>query len=297
MIAVESVLAASHLAAAGLAAVAPLLVASLRLVRGVRGNRPLDEELRQVALWLCWAMVAVAVIGLAAGFVRWGSDSGYRDMLGRFPPHAYYMVAGEWVFSLLVYGGWLALWRRWRKKPWLHAGLALLGATNLLYHFPPLMIGQNLLAAAPALVASTSIERPAMLEVMSQPVVLAKTLHVVGMGAVVAAVAVLVAVRPAGGSAWTLVVRCAAGTALVALVAQWITGVAMLALLPASASRPMTGSSPAATMALVLGVLLTVHLMSKMARLSLSPRVAYSPTGLGAMLGCVILLMSLAARL
>lgn len=297
MIWIQAILAAGHLAAAGLAAVGPLLVAGQRAMPRTRGDDTLDERLRAVAVGCCWAVVAAAATGLAAGAVRWGSDTAYEQMLGRFPAHAYAMVAGEWLFTLACYFAWVGLWRRWRHRIWLPAGLVLVGATNLLYHFPPLMIGQNLLAENPSLVATTVVERSAMVGVMQQPVVVAKTLHIAGMGLVVSAVAVLMAVAGSGSQAGLLATRWSASAALLAFAWQWISGVAIIALLPTAAGAPMIGGSVAAAGAMVLGLLLTVHLMFVLAQLALAPGTAYRPVGLGIMLGGVLLLMSLAARL
>lgn len=294
---IDAILATLHLAVAGLAGCGPLLVAGLRL-RRVSADPADDAVLRRVAGWSVAAVVLAAVLGLAAGAWRAGvGQGGYLEMLSRFPARAYWMVAGEWLFSLACYSGWLAMWNRWRQKPWRHGFLAMLGTTNLLYHFPLLMISQNLLVEQPGLVTETTVTRPLLVDLFHTPLVLAKASHIWAMSLLVAACAVLLA-ESISRSSPRLGLRRAAGIAgLVAMVVQMVSGVVVLACLPAAQTQRITGGSVLATTLLVLGVLLAIHLLMSFTKLALRPQAATKVVVLATGVVSVMLLMSLAARL
>jgi hypothetical protein len=216
-------------------------------------------------------------------------------MLARFPRSAYGMVAGEGVFAVACYVVWVMLWRRLRARPVLHAIPVVLGATNLLYHFPPLMIAQNLLAANPTLIPEPTITRELLLQLMATPLVLAKSLHVWGASLVVAGVMVVLA-SPTAGLARGVLVRGGAIAALVGLTLQPVTGVVTLAALPAGEGSRMVGSSLLATLTFSLGILVGLHLMLPLAQLAFRPLLPARWGMLAGSVVCVMLLMSLAAR-
>jgi hypothetical protein len=295
----QSLLAALHLTAIGLAAAGPMLVAVMRLSGRLREDGMADRLLWRVGVWATAATLIAALVGLAAGLLRVESDRGaYFAMLSRFTPRAYYLLAVEWLFSLLCYGVWIATWQRWRQKPLWHAAIALMGATNLLYHFPPLMIAQNLLASDPTLVAEHEISRPLALGLMTTPLVVAKTVHIWGASLVVAATSLLLAAatHDANFACSKQFVRWAGLSCLAGVVAQWFSGIATLLLLSDGRAQAMTGSSLPATGLLVLGVLLTLQLMLNLARQSLNPVRLVHPGRLVALVGSIMLTMSLASR-
>ncbi|WP_442485597.1 hypothetical protein [Aeoliella sp. SH292] len=295
----DAVIAALHQTVAGFAAMGPPLIAGLRMFRTVRMDDAANDSLRQLAVWATWGVVLAAAIGLAGGVWRSGTDDGgYVAMLARFPRSAYGMVAGEGVFALACYIVWVMLWRRLRMRPVLHAIPVVLGATNLLYHFPPLMISQNLLAANPSLIAEPTITRELLLELMSTPLVLAKSLHIWGASLVVSGVTVALA-SPAVSVARTVIVRGGAIAALVGLTLQPVTGVVTLAALPAGEGSRLVGSSLLATVTFFLGILVGLHLMlplAQLAQLALRPQLPARWGMLAGSVVCVMLLMSLAAR-
>ncbi len=292
-----ALLAALHLAFVGLGGVGPLVIAGLRLVGGFQADDDVDRWLYRVGKWSTAAVAAGAGMGLAAGVIRAGVSESYVDMLQRFGARAYSMLVVEWVFTIVCYGAWLWLWSRCRQAPWRHALLALVGASNLLYHFPPMMVAQNLLTSQPELIAESQIARSVLLPLLWTPYVIAKTLHVWGAGAVVASVCLLFVV---GSSIKSEVaqsyVRWVATIGLAGTSAQLLTGIAVLLLLTGDQAQQLTGVSMAATTTFLLGVILTIHLMLHLARLAIRPATPLRATGLAATVFCIMLSMSLAAR-
>lgn len=294
MILLQALLAALHQTAVGLAAVGPVLVGVLRLRAAFRRDDSADRCLRQIAWWSTVAVVLGAVVGLAAGVLRVGVSDEYTHMLGRFALRAYYLLAAEVAFTLACYAAWLWLWERWRVAPWRHAVLAVVGATNLLYHFPPLMIAQHLLTIQPDLIADPEISRPALLSLMATPYVVAKTLHVWAAGLVIAAACQLLAVGESTTN--TTLVRWTAGAGLCGVSMQMLTGVAVLLFDQPGIARRITGDALLGTVVFVVGVLLTIHVLLHLARLVVTPDSRISGGRLAAMVVCIMLAMSLAIR-
>ncbi|MCO6047948.1 hypothetical protein NG895_28930 [Aeoliella sp. ICT_H6.2] len=294
---IDAVFAALHLALAGLAGGGPLLVAGLRLRKSSREPAN-DEVLHQLAIWSIAALVLATIVGLMAGTWRAGAGQGdYLAMLARFPQRDYWMVAAEWVFSVACYAGWLVLWNRWRQKPWRHGLLVLLGATNLLYHFPLLMISQNLLVEQPGLVAEPTISRSLLVPLFHTPLVLAKASHIWAMSILAAACGLMLAESVSRSTPHLPLRRSAGVVGIVALALQLLSGVVVLACLPAGQTQRITGGSAVATTLLVIGVLLAIHMLMLFAKLALRPEM---PAKTGMMItsaASVMLLMSLAARL
>lgn len=292
-----ALLAALHLAFVGLAAVGPLVIAGLRMVARFRADNDVDGWLYRVGKWSTAAVLIGAGVGLTAGTIRAGVSDAYVDMLQRFGMRAYSMLVAEWVFTIVCYGTWLWLWDRCRQAPRRHALLAIVGATNLLYHFPPMMIAQNMLTIHPELIAESQITRSALLPLLWTPYVAAKTLHVWGAGTVVASVCLLLVTGSSIRSDMAhRFVRWSSTVGLIGIAAQWLSGIAVLLLLAGDQAQRVTGASIAATGVFLIGVLLTIHVMLHMARLALRPTPPLRATGLAVMVFCIMLSMSLAAR-
>ena len=292
-----ALLATLHLALVGLGAVGPLVIAGFRLVGQFRANDDVDAWLYRVGKWSTAAVVLGAGIGLAAGAIRAGVSDTYVDMLQRFGARAYSMLVAEWVFTMVCYCAWLWLWDRCRQTPWRHALLALVGATNLLYHFPPMMIAQNMLTSHPELIAESQITRSALLPLLWTPYVVAKTLHVWGAGTIVASVCLLFVISNSiKREVEQSYVRWSASVGLAGTGAQLLTGIAVLLLLTGDQAQQLTGASIVATAIFLIGVLLTFHVMLHMARLAIRPTPPLRATGLAVTVFCIMLSMSLAAR-
>lgn len=133
-------LLASHLLAVNLASCGPLVAAWLDLREG-RGDLTAGIAGRRLTLWSLVALVVGILGGLAVGYLWW--DDGYRIALRRLSSRIYFGGA-ELAFSLFLQILQLVCWRRrWgdsRRGRWGRGCLAFLSATNLLYHFPILLV-------------------------------------------------------------------------------------------------------------------------------------------------------------
>ena len=173
----STVLLAVHLLALNVASAGPLVCVWLHF-RGRRGDATALAAGRRLA----WSAVAVLLAGVAIGALLLAlacvdADRGYRDALARFPTRALADAGGEAVFSLACLVVYAGMWDRWRGRPWLHGLWAVVSATNLLYHFPPLMVALGTLAVRPELVPDPAITRDVFRPLMVRPEILAQSLH------------------------------------------------------------------------------------------------------------------------
>lgn len=291
LVAVLAILAGLHHAMAGFASVGPLLVAGLRFRNGT-STLPHTPLLHSIAQATFAALVLAPLVGAAAGLVISGTNDGYLQMLSRFPARAYWMAGIELIFSMIVYGIWLATWRRWQTKPWRHGLLAAIGATNLLYHFPPLMIVQGSLADMPDLVAAATIDRPAFLTLMRTPEVFFKTVHFAGQGCLVtcAFVACLVSCATDYQNLHRFLRRVAA-VAVAAIVVQMLSGIAILVLLPARDASAVTGGQAMPTLGLAVSAVLTLLLLRQWTQILLRPGFGQPVRQVAWTTGAIVLVM------
>ncbi len=290
--------AAMHLWAAGVASVGPLLAAGLRWL----GRDEIDSALKRLGWWSIGTLVATALLGLAMGVGLWSAPGGeYAAMLGRFPRQLYLYTAIEGAFTLVCYGVWLATWDRWRKRPGLHAVLPIVGATNLLYHVPPLMFVQRMLVEEPRLVAEEVVTRALFLPLMFSHEVMAKTLHFWGAaGVATAALGLGLLVSKESNDTKSndtkpSAVRRVALLGLVAVLWQLVTGMAVLLAAP-DLAQTMLGRSPLATAALMIAVVVAIGLLGGWLALVLTPSERRPVRWIFAGVATLFFAMSLAVR-
>jgi hypothetical protein len=134
-----TLLMAAHLLCVNLAAGGPIIAAWLDW-RGCRGDEAAAKAAVYLARWSLAAFPTGAAIGLIFGWLKWDAD--YRALwLGPLSYKLHWAVI-EAVFSLVLLIAWW-LWlpgkgSRLRVPAAARGLLALLAATNLLYHFPVL---------------------------------------------------------------------------------------------------------------------------------------------------------------
>lgn len=265
------VLLAIHLISTNLASAAPLMSIWL--------DRPTDSgDSSRGDLGRRLARMAVAALLLAtltgAGLILAPPSARLADVLRRFPAGAYWSAGSELVFSLvclLVYAG---CWNRWRRWRWLHAGVALLSVTNLLYHFPALMIVISKLATDPGWTTSAVIERSELIRLALCSEVLSLTLHYVLASIAVSGVAVLWMLARNGDlttdpAATRRVARVAAGVGLFASLAQLPVGVWVLMSTTGPIRGALLGEALLPSLLLGVGILLTLLLLQKLAAVML----------------------------
>lgn len=131
---------AVHLLCVNVASVAPLALAWLE--RRAARRDPVAELLAPSLAWHGVAALVLGVcVGLLFGLLLWSPE--YREAARLLADKIFYGV-WELVFSLVLMVG-QGLWWRWRPRPgraarWTRAVLGVLAGTNLIYHFPVLMV-------------------------------------------------------------------------------------------------------------------------------------------------------------
>ncbi len=256
---------AIHLLAVNLASAGPLVCIWLHF-------RSRDDTLRdQLGKSLAWSSLAALVVGIVSGgiLVLVAPSEGIYEAIGRLPARAYWMAGTELVFSLVFLLIYAVCWKplcRWRV---LHALISLLGTSNLLYHFPPLMIVLGKLASTPTWSKEAIIERPDFVKLMARGEVVSLTLHFCLASIAVAGVAALVllartAVEDSQQSSAKKIARGSAVFALVASLLQLPIGVWVLVTLSGAERNTLTGGAPVASLMFVGGMLLTFVLLQRL---------------------------------
>jgi hypothetical protein len=182
-----TLLLAVHLLAMNVASAGPLVGAWLAW----RGEQD-SAHSRRVFRTSLYALLVGSLLG--GSLLVWPSD-GLREALGRFPADAYWFGALELLFStacmaVLAFGGTPIV-----RRSWLVGGLAVASATNLLYHFPPLMAVLGELAADPAWAKADVIDRAALLQLWARPEVISLWAHFVFASIAVSCVATMLPTR------------------------------------------------------------------------------------------------------
>ncbi|MEM6329438.1 MAG: hypothetical protein AAF790_04225 [Planctomycetota bacterium] len=246
-----------HLLAGALAGAGPLLAAGARLSPRLRVAA--DRPLRRLVLASLAAQVLSLLIGAAAAVaLGWEPGSAFRVAAMRVPAGAYAMLACEWCITLALLGLYYRSWARLSGRPVLHGAIALFAATNLLYHFPTMMVVIGALAEEPTLAAEAEVTRPVFRRLILSPALLGKTLHYWAVSVLVAGVAAVWAScsaaepgaaggpgdtpsqRPPGGPPLSCT---GAAVALAGLCLTAASGVAAVTLLRPGAQQSLLGGS------------------------------------------------------
>ena len=263
---VHVILLASHLLAMNVASAGPLVCVWLRSRGEMRrcGGR--------------WGRSAVGGL-VVGGTHRWdrvrhnfdGNCLGrcgsklLEAALRRFEPQAFVFALAELAFTAACLIAYLATWSLWRGRPWLHGLLAVLAATNLLYHFPPLMIVLGQLAARPELTDASIITRSIYRQLMVRPDVFANVLHfTLASVAITGLLLMHLALSPIDRQ----LISSGAWIALVASVTQLAIGMWVLMQLPLSVRNSLVGDDWLASGTFVLSIgaaLGLMHVLSSVA--------------------------------
>jgi hypothetical protein len=173
-----SVLLAIHLIAINLSCGGPLLCIGLRACSRDDHSHGSMRQM-DLARSLAWLSLWALVVGMATGGVLLflPAFDDYWSAMKRFPASAYWAAGFELLFSVVCLWAYAGLWRRMERWRWVHAIFALLATTNLLYHFPPLMIVLGKLANYPLWATEQVINRQEFLKLMSRGEVLSLTFH------------------------------------------------------------------------------------------------------------------------
>ena len=268
------VLLALHLLCMNVSSAGPLLCIWLHW-RGTRNDDAGSVRMaREMAFWSVLSLVVGSLLGVAVGYLS--MVSGDRRLVEILP--LFRDKIGWGVLELLCSSVWMLGYWVWLKflppkrtvATWLHRSLAVLSATNLLYHFPPLL----------TVMAQTSrgryqIDEPvtaaAFRRLIYTPEVLAHTSHFL-----------LASIAVSGVFLWWLARRLdepkpmyvqGARVALLATVLQIPAGIWLLTVIPAAAqSRLLLGGSGAGRIRLFILAFLQISLLRRLNYLLLSVR-------------------------
>ena len=265
---VITLLLAAHLFAMNIASAGPLVGAWLIGRRGADKDvsRKLGRHIIRLSLA---ALVAGSLLG--GGLILLPNPS-LRAALARFPAEAYWFAGLELLFSagcigLLLSGEWVY------RRRYLAMGIALLGASNLLYHFPPLMAVIGELSANPRWAPDEEIDRAALLRLWIRPEILSLWTHFVLASLAVASIAALRPWShrdlPGATSIDPFTVRRLSACALVATVLQIPVGLWLLTSTADAARESMMGANVLASLCFAGGVLAALWLLQTLVMLAL----------------------------
>lgn len=254
---------AAHLIAMNIAAAGPLACAWLA---GVNSISP--ELSRRVARQSILALLVGVCLG---GLLLVSPSDGMLDALARFPKSMYWFAAAELAFSLGCMAVLVHLAVRERRRPaWMWI-IALATASNLLYHFPPLMAAISKLAVEPWWARDSVISRRVLLGLSGRPEVLSLWLHFVLASISGAAIFALCTARPGGqedDAALEVVVRRLAAAALISTLLQLPVGAWVLLASSSKMQDAMLGQDGWATFCFAAGVLLAIGLLQSLAAIA-----------------------------
>ncbi|MDH3718292.1 MAG: hypothetical protein OES79_09255, partial [Planctomycetota bacterium] len=194
-----SFLLAAHLLCVNLAMTGPLACVALRW-QTARHHDPLADRVGRWLVQVCIVALLVAMgLGIVSGLLLWyGGQRQFFDAMGRLPARRIYWGLVELAFyfvCMIIYG---ALWNRWRARPVLHGSIAVIAATNLMYHFPPLFALIGWLAAG-GHAGIEPISARQLLQLMFSPAVLAPVAHHLLASVAVVGIAVMLGARRLSG--------------------------------------------------------------------------------------------------
>ena len=269
-----------HLLLVNVAMAAPLVALALK-VRQLRDNDAvagaLGLELSQLALsCLVWGSL---LGGVLLGMIWLADSHPYLDGLAAVPGSRYWFG----LLELLFYAGCMVvLIRLWKLSPARRFAiylLAVLAATDLMFHFPPLFTIVAVAARRPDLAGHT-IDRSTYYRLLLDAEVLSRVLHVWLASLAVTGMALcLLAARRRGRQQSSSaqestegaqrMVRWGARLALTASVAQIPVGLYVLYALPNSVWGTLMGDDLLATTMFGISILLNFHLINRLAAISL----------------------------
>jgi hypothetical protein len=271
---VTTLLLAIHLLAMNVASAGPLAGAWLRGRGGRSGGGGGDWRECGARRTFAWSLAALTIGAIVGGAMLLAPSEGMHAALARFPQNAYWYAGAEILFSAAcILGCWKLT--RWPKLTWL---LAIATATNLLYHFPPLMAVLGELAADANWTNDAMLDRATLKRLWLRPEILSLWAHFVLAAIAIGFTAALAACdRPFGEGAEEskhaahgdiVTARRLAGTALAATVLQIPVGIWLLLASDDAAQQSMMGGSWLATIGLAGGVWVALGVMQSLAAIA-----------------------------
>lgn len=291
-----TLLLAVHLLAMNVASAGPLAGAWLRRLscHDDQANSGLLERGAQATFR--WSLFGLAIGATTGGAMLLAPSEGMRAALRRFPEDAFWYAGAEILFSAACIFGCWKLSRR-PKLTWL---LAIVAASNLLYHFPPLMAVLGELAADATWADDEVLHRKTLIRLWIRPEVLSLWSHFALASIAVGFTAALAACYRAVGIGTEQVddrtARRLAGWALGATLLQIPVGIWLLLASDEAAQQSMLGESWLATLGLAGGVWVALGVMQSLATIAWGGSDRRQVWRACALLALTVLLMSMTLR-
>ena len=280
----------AHLVAVNVAAVGPLYCVAVEWRAARRGDAAAQQVARRFAVWAVFGFAVGMAIGGGLLAILWQSDAAYWSAVERVPAHRWWFFGGEVVFYFVCMVPYVLMWDRAASQRWWHRLLAVLAATNLLYHFPPLFVMLSLMMSRPEL-AGEALDRSLYVELFTDPETLARVAHHwLSATATTGVALMLLATRPSAASARTTVF--AARVALAATVVQLPVGLWLLLVSPAGAQSQLLGGEALGTALFVGAILAAVLLLQQLLTAALGDGSRRTAVKSAVLLLVVLLLMS-----
>lgn len=289
----------AHLLAVGVAGAGPLLAGWLQWSARRRSDARAEDLAWRYAILCGWALLGgVALGGLLWGW-QWQMDRPSVEAWRRVEPSRWGFAAGEVVFSALCLAIWLRIWRR-EGRGWMAARLALavLAATNLLYHFPPLFTMIALMRSRGGL-SQAVLDRALYLKFLGDAELQSRVVH---HWLAATAAAGLAVVWQAGGRrspespAADLGAATGARVALVACGLQIPVGLWVLSQVSTPQQERLLGADPWAAGLLGVGVAATLVLVQVLWKISVGEEPVKARRWATAILALIVFVMVLAGE-
>jgi len=298
----------AHLVAVNVAAAGPLFCVALEW----RGMRRGDSDIMAIARRFAVLSLSGFAVGVFFGAVLlailWYVEPSYWAAIRRVPEHRWWFFIGEIVFYLVCMVAYVWLWNRVvgthviasrpRGRLW-HPLLAIMAATNVLYHFPPFFTMISLMKTRPEL-AKATLDRSLYVTLFTHAETLSRVAHHWLSSITTAGVALMLLASPRHrelqpeaeqrSSDWSA--TFAARVALLATALQLPTGLWLLFASPAQAQSQLLGGQISTTLLFATAIFAMVLLLQSLATAALGDSSRSTAVKSAALLLVVLLLMS-----
>jgi len=296
-------LLALHLLMIQVGSAGPLLCVWLHWRYARREDAAAGRVGLRLAKWTLLLSAAGLVTGGMLVALLWQPNDGpYAEAMRRIAASKYWFALAELGFFYVCMVPYVLLWNAGRRWPIAHGLLAVLAATNLLYHFPPLLAVIATLATRSEL-GQSPIDAAAFRQLMLDSEVAARTVHAWLASFATAGVAVMwlgsreISSDETDPRAAAIIIVWAARAALVAALLQLLSGIWLLLTLPVDAQSAILGENRWAVALMLLSLSAAFALMHQLAAVALGEATRRTVVRSALLLAVTVLLMSGVSRL
>lgn len=267
-----AIVVALHLSAVGISAMAPVMCLVLEW-RGARRNddaaQVVGRRLARDSLKLLFVAAALGL--LALWLLHFQGNVAWFKAVAAIPPRRLWFGLAELLFFAACM--WAYAWG-WQRMPrWLHRGLAILAATDVLYHFPPLFASIVVISKRPELWGGTLAYRE-VLAVFSAGETLSRVAHFILAATALTGLwvvwrALRIAWQGIHVEAYQRIARSGARLALGAVLLQIPSGAVLFMIMPESVREMILMGDYLATGALVAALLAVMALLHQLLAIAL----------------------------